>query len=338
MSEGEVFLAELRDVLADDPTAFEFFQAVRLLEQLSPDRDPVGEFGDPEEEVVRFSVNPAIGFPASEIQSLELLEDAPSPMMINFLGLTGPQGVLPYYYSLLVAERLRARDRALRDLLDIFHHRIVSLLYQAWKRRRFTASYDTDQRDRVTQHLLDLVGLGPAPLQERKAVPDEALLFYAGLLAPQPRTAAGLEQLLEDFFVVPVEVEQFVGGWYPLAVDSQCYLDDGRDRSSQLGMGAVVGDEIWDQQARVRLRIGPLTREVYEKFLPGGDAHEALRTLTRLFSHDQFDFEAQLVLLRDEVPGCVLDSSAAAPAPLGWCTWIRSAPFSHDADETILML
>jgi type VI secretion system protein ImpH len=100
-------------------------------------------------------------------------------------------------------------------------------------------------------------------------------------------------------------------------------------------MGAVAGDEIWDQQARVRVRLGPLTREQFDSFLPTGSAHEPLQAIVRFFSHAQFDFEAQLVLDRDEVPGLVLGD---ADRPLGWTTWIRTRPGAGDADETILTL
>jgi type VI secretion system protein ImpH len=327
---------ELEAQLRENPTSFEFFQAVRVLERLYPQRDRVGKFGAPAAEVARFGANPDTAFPASEIQRLEL-SDGPARMAVNFMGLTGPEGVLPYYYSLLISERMRARDTTLRDFFDIFHHRMISLFYLAWEKYRFTVSYERDQQDRVTQHLKDLIGLGESGLQDRLSIRDDALLFYAGLFAPRQRSATALQQLLEDYFGVPVEVEQFVGGWYPLSASTHCTLGEEGDASEQLGWGAVAGEEVWDPQARVRLRLGPLTRRQYDQFLPTGSAYEPLKTLTRFFSGDQFDFEVQLVLARDEVPASAIGVGVPG-SPLGWCTWMRSRPFSRDADDTILTL
>ncbi|MGH7578938.1 MAG: type VI secretion system baseplate subunit TssG, partial [Gemmatimonadales bacterium] len=98
---------ELKAHLEESPTSFEFFQAVRVLERLYPSRGPVGMFHHPAEEVARFTVNPDTAFPASEIQTLELDGDRPPRLGVNFMGLTGPEGVLPYCYSLLVSERIR---------------------------------------------------------------------------------------------------------------------------------------------------------------------------------------------------------------------------------------
>ncbi len=327
---------ELEDLLRDDPNSFGFFQAVRMLERLHPERERVGGYGDPADEVTHFHAHTAIGFPPSEIQSIELSRNSPSDITVNFMGLIGPLGLLPYYYTLLAADRVRARDGAMRDFLDIFHHRMISLFYLAWEKHQFAIAYERDQQDRLTEHLKDLLGLAQTQSHEL-GVNVESLLFYAGLLAPHQRSAAALQQMMEDYFGVPVEIEQFVGGWYPIAEPTQCRLGDEESASSRLGLGAVAGDEVWDQQARVRVKLGPLTREQYDQFLPDGKAYADLRSLTRFFSDDQFDFEVQLVLTRDEVPGCVLGADDA-PGPLGWCTWIRSAPFSRNADETILTL
>lgn len=323
--------------LRADPTVFGFFQAVRLLERLYPERTPVGGLGDPGSEVVRFGAHASIAFPASEIQALDLDAD-PARMTVNFMGLTGPQGVLPLTYTLLVAERLRARDRAMRDFLDLFNHRIISLFYRAWEKYRFGIAHERDRSDPLLVHLKDLVGIGTSELQRRLAVPDETLIFYGGLLTLASRPAVALERMLEDYFGVRAAVEQFVGAWYPLDRATQCELGDESSPSSQLGLGAVAGDEVWDQQARVRVRLGPLTRAQYDDFLPGGSAHEPLRALTRFFCGDQLDVEVQLVLARDEVPPCVLGADDDAAAPLGWCTWLRTAPLTRDPDETILTL
>jgi len=324
--------------LGEDPTAFEFFQAVRLLERGRADRQRVGGFGDPDAEVARFSAHASTAFPPGEIQALELPPGAPARMSVNFLGLIGPLGVLPYHYTLLVVERLRARDRALQAFLDIFHHRITSLFYRAWEKHHFAVASERDGRDAVSEHLRDIVGLGIEGFRNRMAVRDESLLFYAGLLAAQPRSAVALEQLVADFFGVPVAIDQFVGGWSPLSVSTQCSVGADAGPADQVGLGAVVGDEIWDQQARVRLRLGPLTRAQYEIFLPTGSAYPALRALLRFFGHDRFDFEIQLVLARDEVPACVLGAGDGEAMPLGWSTWVRTAPFARDADDTILTL
>ena len=84
--------------------------------------------------------------------------------------------------------------------------------------------------------------------------------------------------MLIDYFDVPVEIEQFVGAWRPVEEDSQCSLSEGVDVFRALGFGAVVGDEIWDQQSRVRIRLGPLTLEQYLDFLPGGEAFRRIRS------------------------------------------------------------
>ncbi len=328
----------IADVLEAEPYLFEFFQAVRLLERISPGREPVGRYVNPSSEVVRFGAHAGIAFPASQIQSLEKRPGRAPLMRVNFMGLTGPLGLMPLYYSELLLDRIRTKDTGLRDFLDLFNHRFISLFYQAWEKYRFAIAYERDERDRFSHHLLDLIGMGSPGLENRQQVPDDSLMFYGGLLALHPRSATTLEQLLEDYFDVPVGIEQFVGAWYAMDTESQCNLGAGSGYSEQLGFGAVVGNEIWDQQSRVRIRLGPLTLERYRGFLPGGDAHDQLRALTRFFCGSEFDIEVQLVLRRQEVPRCELVAQQEGGWQLGWSTWVKSAPFTRDPGDTILEL
>ena len=323
--------------LEEDPCSFEFFQAVALLERLRVDMRAVGGFSSPDDETVHFEVNPRLGFPASQIQDFDLPDEGPGQMMVNFMGLTGPMGILPHPYSELILERHRAKDQSLAAFLDIFNHRAISLFYRAWQRSRFPVCYAAGTRDFFTQYLRDLLGLGTANLRDRQSVEDEALMHYISLVVSQSRSAVALEQLLADYFEVPVEVQQFTGAWYSIDERTQCQMDEMGSLSSQIG-GAVVGDAVWDRQGTVRIRMGPLTMERYNDFLPEGSAHEALRAITRFFSNDCFDFQVQLVLDRTQVPTIKLDLNEERPARLGWVSWAKTKPLSHDPDDAVLAL
>ena len=324
--------------LHDDAPSFQFFQAVALLQRMLSDRRPVGHFFSPDDETVRFHVNPRMGFPASEIQQLQVHNDAPADMMVNFMGLTGPQGVLPHVYSELILERLRAKDRSLAAFLDIFNHRAISLFYRAWQRTFFPVNYSTGPLDYFSQYLRDLLGLGTVGLAGRQAIEDEALMHYISLIAMQSRSAIALEQVLADYFEVPIEIQQFTGAWYTLDRSTQCAMNETDSMSTQMGLGAVVGDAVWDRGGRVRIRIGPIDLKRYDDFLPGGSAHAALAAITKFYSNGCIDFEAQLVLDRTEVPAVELDLNAKHPARLGWVSWAKTAPMGVDPDDTILSL
>ena len=85
----------------------------------------------------------------------------------------------------------------------------------------------------------------------------------------------------------------------------------------------------------VRIRIGPLGRRAFERFLPGGDWNRMLRDICGFFA-GEMEFEIQLVLNRLVVPVCSLDS--AAGIRLGYTTWIRSRPVPLHQDGVIFRL
>ena len=167
-------------------------------------------------------------------------------------------------------------------------------------------------------------------MQNRQDLDDDSLLYYAGLLSQQPRSATALRLLLSDYFEAPVEIEQFVGAWYHLDEDAQCCFEQGPADTRQLGVGAVVGDEIWEPQARVRIVLGPLPLSRYLDFLPTGSAYAPLRAITRLFSGSEIDFELQLILDRREAPHCELGAEGETAPLLGFLSWAKSKPIDRD--------
>lgn len=330
--------AEVKAAMREHPGRFNFFQAVRLLLRMLPERKMIGGFANPRLEVVRFGSHNSLTFPPSDIYSIDLDGEMPA-MTVNFMGLTGPAGVLPYCYSDLVANRTREKDRAMAAFFDIFNHRMISLFYRAWEKYRSAVAWERDGQDRLSNYLLCLIGIGTPDMQERLSIRDESLLFYTGVLALAPRSATAFEHILEDYFDVPCEVEQFVGAWQELAVSDQCVFEEAGSLSEQLGVGAVAGDAVWDLQSRIRIKLGPLTRKQYIGFLPVGAAHRPLRELTRFFCGDNLGVELQLVLKRDEVPQCELGEDHPVGPRLGWTTWTKSGSFFDRApDDTVLLL
>ena len=327
--------------LKAEPWSFDFFHAVRLIEQARIGRRRVGFYHDPGREVVRFGAHQSLSFPASSIQSL----DPESPewkMLVNFIGMTGPLGVLPRLYTVAVQERTRMKDATLADFLDMFNHRATSLFYRAWGKYRLPVRYPLGMDDQMSMAFLSLVGLGTPHLARRQEIEDETFVWLSGLFSMQARSAVALEQILEDYFQVPVDVVQFAGAWCRLEEDSTCTFSEEEDPSEQLGCGAVVGDEVFDYQARVRVRLGALTMAQYQKFLPGESGYRRLRQITQFFSRDQIEFEVQLVLRSEDVPSCALAAGAAdqqAPVQLGWTTWVHNRPrFTRNPEDTVLLL
>lgn len=325
--------ARMEVVLRKTPFQFEFFQAVRLIERLFPDRAPVGRFVSPDKEVMRFAANSAFPFPASQIQRILWDGDVPV-LVVNFMGLTGPMGVLPLYYTELILDRIRNKDYGMVQFFDIFNHRMISLFYQAWEKYRFTIAYERGERDKFSHHLMDLIGIGSASMQDRLHIHDDSLLYYGGLLALRPRSAAALKRIIEDYFDVAVEVEQFTGAWFRLSVKDLCVFDRASTESEQLGGGAIVGDEIWHQQSGVRLHLGPLPLHQYLDFLPSGSAYEPLQSLAKFAGRGELDFEVRLILKKEEVPPCEL---GGAPR-LGWTSWAKTEPLRTHAGDTILTI
>jgi type VI secretion system protein ImpH len=298
--------------LLKEPHRFDFFQAVRLLEHLAREqsgldprrrRRPVGGDQPPEREV--FRTLPALGFPATAVSQIRppaprtgapAAELPPPEMVVTFMGLTGAAGVLPYHYTALLLRRARLKDYALRDFLDLFHHRLLSLFYRAWEKYRLPFSYERSRldgpaagEDAITQAVYCLLGLGTSGVRRRLACDDEAFLFYAGHFAHAPRSAVALECLLEDFFEMPIRVQQLQGQWLGLEPEDKALMpssEHARGRNNQLGVDLVVGERIWEIQSKFRLRVGPLCSITFSITGVSDDFHEVRRYLQRQF-YDQ---------------------------------------------------
>ncbi len=302
---------------------FGFYQAVRLLEILYADQTPVGEGSKPDTEPVRFISTVSHNFPASEIFDVQPDDtgDDVSNMVVNFMGLAGCLGPLPDAYTELILERLRNKDKSLKDFLDIFNHRLISILYRVRKIYRPGFDFAHPAKSPFSRYFLSLMGLGTEGLQLRMAVKDQALLNYTALLSQKPRSMRNLELILSDYFKTPVKGIQLVGQWLKLD-DDQLTRIGLSGQNQVLGQNALLGRRVWDQHEKFNLHFLSLSIDQFLEFLPPGSAYRPLYQITKFFSGIRFDFEFQLTLNADEVPRSRL--SAKEGPRLGWTSWLRA--------------
>jgi len=63
-----------------------------------------------------------------------------------------------------------------------------------------------------------------------------------------------------------------------------------------------------------------------------------LRAITKLFADQELEFEARLILKREETPGSVLGAGGGETPQLGWMTWMNSSGMDRDPSDTVLRL
>lgn len=318
--------------LAAAPHAAEFLQAVRRIEGARRDKPRIGASLRAADDPVRFGQDPSMAFAPAEMSSVTFIPGRPPRVAVASVGLLGPNGSLPLHLTAFARDRQRAHhDSTLVHFLDMLSHRFTSLFYRAWAVSQKTVSYDRPEGDRWTSYVGSLEGLGQQTLRARDGVPDAAKLFHAGRLAPQAKSASGLRAILEDFFGVPVAINEFIGQWVDLPADCRCRV--GRSRASgELGRSVVVGSKVWDCQMKFRVRLGPMRLADFERFLPGTRSLRRLRDWVKLYTADELEWDAQLVLLKEQVPALALGRAGR----LGWTTWIGAQPHARDADDVIL--
>ena len=124
--------------LLEQGREFSFYQAVRWLERLHPRAQPLGRAGSPEQEKVRLRPSTSLAFPPTDLEGVEPQSHGDKiQITTTFFGLYGSDTPLPYSYAEHIAQISQEHyGRRVRSFLDIFHHRLLSLLYRAWDKYR----------------------------------------------------------------------------------------------------------------------------------------------------------------------------------------------------------
>ena len=318
--------------LKEQPQRFSFDAAVRILTFLRRRADPAA--------AARFTSTTGSSYLPSEVTQVQTDGGVSEPLVtVGVIGLTGPAGVLPRYYTDAVVADQRSRAFSLTRFLDLISHRMVAAFAAAGAKYRPHRAADVgalaagpERADPVAESLLSLTGYGTPRLADRLLAGPAVLRHYSGFFAAHPRSADRLEALVSDWLGRPVKVEQFAGAWLALPVDQRTRLGVGLSPGGycQLSVDAAAGVRAWDQQARIVLRIGPLDLAYFERLLPDQPLLRELIAMVRAYVGFEVGFAVNPVLARDAVPALALappgDREAGTGRPLlGWNTWLPTS-------------
>lgn len=311
--------SELKTALLQEGYNFSYFQAIRLLGLLSRASDR--SLPDP---WIRTRPKLSLAFPPADIDRIEALDepDATSGYCItaNFLGLYGSASPLPTFYTEDLMDEAAADETVARDFIDFINQRLFDLFLECCRKYRQTLQVAEEGSGSHAERLFCLLGLGDKPL--RDAVPDPwQLLRYIGLLTQRPRSAMGLETLLQDGLNgMPVRIIPCVERAAKIPTDQRLRLGGGQ----ALGGDTVLGSEIADRMGNFEIRIGPLDSAGFQSFYPGAENYERTRFLTDLYILDRLEYDLAIILAEGEARTVSLGDPERAR--LGLNTWVFSSP------------
>lgn len=323
------------DHLLAEPWRYEFFQAIRLLSRW------LRRYGVAPETAIRFENSLSLAFPPSDIDALQL-EQGQDPGGANamrlrvrtaVIGLLGLNGALPLHYT----ERIAAWEHATRDegpraFYDAFSSRQVALFYRAWRKYRVRGGADEHNRDRFLAQLAALAGAGwQGQGQPGAGLAFENLAYFAAQLRSRVVPAHLIAGVLAEYLQVPVTVEQFAGKWDALGTGDRSRLGE---NNCDVGLGATLGERLLRPELGIRVRVGPVSSRMFERFLPGASGARALSALLDRFAIDLPYRELQVILRGDEVDGASLDGTFR----LGLDGFLCTRPDRRDREDVCYLL
>lgn len=327
------------DRLLAAPWRYDLVQALRVLERWLRRN---GRTGDPLQ-YVRFRNSLSMSFPASQIEALSAASEQPitsgralQAALDNdelktitvtpaFLGFFGVNGMLPHFYTDDIAGQMHAdKYEGTRAFFDIFYNRIMALYFQAACKHRVQHRIDEAGHAAIFPMQLALAGKRPARDGDGE-LSDIVGAHYAAMLRHRPVSAALIAAILNEYFALPVRVEQFVGAYDQLRPDELWKLGT---QCATLGKGVILGTRVRERHTRVRVHIGPLSMTDYNRFLPAAPGAIELSRLLALFATPTIRFELCPILrAADIVP---LKLGAPSGNRLGYDTVLATRTTQRD--------
>jgi len=306
---------------------FSYFRLLYLLERLFPAAPPIGRLGPAPDERIRLRSDPSLTFSSSDVSELELVKNADgvqrARVTVAFMGLYGATSPLPTHFAEQIAlSDFQGGPQPVRELLDVLHHRLLSLFYTTWAKYRLPVTYRRGGADAFTRRMFCAVGLDGFR-NNLDGTPLDRFLFlrYAPILASKSRSARGLEVVLDDLFGdLGIKVEQFVGHWTLIEKPHRNKLGV---QNHQLGESLTIGRYVYDGSGRFTIVIGPVDYDDYLSLLPDGHRQPQLRGVVNTFTRGMYDVMLEIHVKTQDAPRFQLGSPRTST--LKRTMWLRGS-------------
>ncbi|MFT0213806.1 type VI secretion system baseplate subunit TssG [Pseudomonas sp. F1_0610] len=295
---------ELISALQDKITQVNFYRFCYLLEQAHGKNFSLGTSWNIKDDPIRFRPWPGMGFPASELKTLERSDqaDIPDTLRVTFMGLYGVESPLPTAYIDDITQR-REGYEVVAEFLDIFNHRLISQFYRVWRKYSWPATFRAGGSDVTSQYMLSLTGLGIPSCAKNIATPISRFLALTGMMRLPSRTAEGILNLVQ---LLAPNTTAKVAGHDPLRIPLKAPLRMSTQQPVSLASCPVMGSYGTDVNSQVLLTLTTSDTEECQAWLPGGRLHNDLIALFHVYVGARLHIRMQLKLARKDLPDATL--------------------------------
>ena len=277
-----------RDIV-ENGDAYDFYQAVKLLNKLVPEKSGDRESGP----ALRIQPELNLEYPQSDIAEIRHDEKTGRyDITVTFFGLYGVSSPLPGFYTEELLDDEWDELGSRKAFFDIIHNHIYPLLYQAWLKYKFSHNVVEFEDPKYREIIFSLIGLGEAYRGE----PENYgyLLKYAGLLSQRIKSLSGLKAILQDHLGdISVDIRPCVPRWVSIVRQQRCLL--GRQHTT-LGDDSCIGKEVVDRGGKFSVELGPLNAQQFVEITVHGETIAWIKQLLKLFLVQPLDYSITLLL------------------------------------------
>lgn len=308
--------------LISEAKSYDFFLLLERLHGLHGDDLESSDSFAAERQRIRLSNYAGMGFPASDValaQRLEYSQPHQYLVQATFFGMHGPDSPLPAYYLEQLAYEAGQGEGIRPAFFDVFNHRLLTLLHQAWRKYRHYIRFRPGASDQLSLRLFALVGLKDDAIRGATPIAWSRLLSFAGAVVHRSRSPAMVAGLIAHCFGLDnVEIRDFELRYTDIAPDDRTQLGC---LNGQLGESFRIGDSVRTRHCKFTIVITGLGEAHLRQFLPQGQNFEPLRMLVAYLLRDQTPWDLELGLRQGEVPPFNLGPASASQ--LGWTSFME---------------